>query len=412
MQNALLVRERAAGQFSGVMPNALLLLTVAYVLTFDFLPDAKPVFSAVLPAVLLATVIIDFAANLAQDQLKAILFVSGFVACPLLWQFVGNPVDWGTLQRYVLAIAGICIAIFVRGSTLRVLAPICGSVVIAVAGAVGIWRGGVIFAGSSRFAPFTGGELAVHSSALAVTASVILILASKPLKSRWGFIAAIGVTEVIAYGTAGEMISCIIVMVGFANSHGAIPIKRIAGWASPIIAYAAFWHESQSVAQAAANSSAAIGSGRVGAWQERLDIALHRGLEFNLFGEGPGSDLRFTEVWWWQAKNAHSDLLTLFMEFGVLGLVMTILLIVQLARSVGARGRVALAAALVGAVISNALLDRPVQALLFGLAIASTANRGRTEDDTSAGVVDTLVHEHSLFEAAHTNCNYSDSELP
>jgi hypothetical protein len=373
------------GGLPALMPNILLFLTVAHIMSYDYLPKVTSVISALLPVAVLATVLFAYARNLGEDQLEALLFIAGLGVCAVILRFGGYAISWAVLERYILALTGLCIALFVRGETLRRSAPIYGAVVIVFAGAVGLAQGPVMYAGSGRLDPFTGGDMAVHSSALAVTAAVIAILASKPLKSLWGLIAGIGVLEVIGYGTTGEFISCIVAVVGFSYYQGVIttrvPVKRIAILASPLIAYVVFAKESLFAATGASDGAATMGSGRVGAWQERFEIALHRGWEFNLIGTGPGSDVRFTDVWWWEAKGAHSDLLTLFMEFGILGLAATVLLIVLLARRVGPRGRIALAAALVGALISNALLDRPVQALFFGLAIASTARHRPARHD-------------------------------
>lgn len=59
-------------------------------------------------------------------------------------------------------------------------------------------------------------------------------------------------------------------------------------------------------------------SGRLSMYQEKVDQLSRNDLAGWMVGNGYGSDLIQTDVWWWAEKGAHNDFLTFLVENGVL----------------------------------------------------------------------------------------------
>ncbi|WP_118138411.1 hypothetical protein [Oceanicella sp. SM1341] len=115
---------------------------------------------------------------------------------------------------------------------------------------------------------------------------------------------------------------------------------------------------------------AAVSSGRVAVWAERLDLLATRSWDMLLVGSGAGSDLRSSAVWWWEEKNSHNDLLGLVIEHGVIGLAGFLALFALALRGAGPRAVAVLLAVLVMGAVSNGLLARPLAGFLFALGFA------------------------------------------
>ena len=64
-----------------------------------------------------------------------------------------------------------------------------------------------------------------------------------------------------------------------------------------------------------------VSSGRVFNLYERIQDFFTRDLVSMIIGTGPGTDLIFTEVWWWSEKDSHSDIFKFMWEFGIFGLI-------------------------------------------------------------------------------------------
>lgn len=114
------------------------------------------------------------------------------------------------------------------------------------------------------------------------------------------------------------------------------------------------------------------GSGRLASWLLRIEILLERPLDDLLLGTGAATDRFYTSVWWWAAKDAHSDLLTLVIEYGLLGLLIAASIYATVWKFTSMHGRAVLLATLTASIVSNALFSRPVHAMLaWTLAIAA-----------------------------------------
>lgn len=111
-------------------------------------------------------------------------------------------------------------------------------------------------------------------------------------------------------------------------------------------------------------------SGRIGNYTERFGVLAERSFFQLLFGTGPGSDLLLTEQWIWDAKDSHSDILSLMFESGITGLLGLFLYLTGVFRIDRVRFIPFLAALVFSSAISNGLLGRPMTVTLFFVAMA------------------------------------------
>ena len=61
-----------------------------------------------------------------------------------------------------------------------------------------------------------------------------------------------------------------------------------------------------------------LASGRISMYDEKFSLIRNFTIAEFSFGKGFGSDLIFTEVWWWDTKGSHNDFITIFFENGIL----------------------------------------------------------------------------------------------
>ena len=118
-----------------------------------------------------------------------------------------------------------------------------------------------------------------------------------------------------------------------------------------------------------------LGSGCIGNRLERIDILSRRSVPTMLFGSGPGSNSFYSFIWWWEKKDSHHDLLTIIIESGFVGLSATLLFLFLLFRRLDREGLPLIWFLMSGSLVSNALLQRPILATLFWLAVAIAALR-------------------------------------
>ena len=61
-----------------------------------------------------------------------------------------------------------------------------------------------------------------------------------------------------------------------------------------------------------------VSSGRISMYYEKFSLIRNFSIIEVLLGKGFGSDLIFTDVWWWDTKGSHNDFITIFFENGIL----------------------------------------------------------------------------------------------
>jgi hypothetical protein len=118
----------------------------------------------------------------------------------------------------------------------------------------------------------------------------------------------------------------------------------------------------------------ALASGRLANYAQRLSLLGERSLAALLVGTGPGTDLLRTDIWWWDEKDSHSDLLRLLWEGGIVGLLAVLAFWGLVLLREGRALLPLVLALLVSSAISNAFLTRPNAAfLLFAVAVMGPA---------------------------------------
>jgi hypothetical protein len=112
-------------------------------------------------------------------------------------------------------------------------------------------------------------------------------------------------------------------------------------------------------------------SGRISMYGEKLD-QLSNNTFFNwLLGNGAGSDLIMTDIWWWAAKGAHSDFITFLVEGGLIYFGFTSYILIKFSKLFNnSEGTFLLISFAFTSLISNGYLVRPLPSYLFFFTLA------------------------------------------
>jgi hypothetical protein len=106
-------------------------------------------------------------------------------------------------------------------------------------------------------------------------------------------------------------------------------------------------------------------SGRFSMYMDKYEQLMSNGLSQWLIGNGYKSDLIETDVWWWAAKGAHSDLITMLVEGGVFYLAGFFLVLYRLYTAGSHDFKCVLLAMVTTSVFSNGVFVRPLAGYLF-----------------------------------------------
>lgn len=110
-------------------------------------------------------------------------------------------------------------------------------------------------------------------------------------------------------------------------------------------------------------------SGRLSMYVDKYDqLMANNGIQW-ILGNGFGSDLIETDIWWWEAKGAHSDLITMLVEGGLIYLFLFFWVVTRLWREGGGQMKSMLLAVLVTTAVSNGVFVRPVAGYLLAIAL-------------------------------------------
>lgn len=112
-------------------------------------------------------------------------------------------------------------------------------------------------------------------------------------------------------------------------------------------------------------------SGRISMYSEKVDqLAQNASLSW-LIGNGAGSDLIVTDVWWWEAKGSHSDLLTFLVEGGIIYLFLIMFVFLKFYQNfIHSNVKFIIVAFLFTTMFSNGLITRPLPAYVFYFSLA------------------------------------------
>lgn len=104
-----------------------------------------------------------------------------------------------------------------------------------------------------------------------------------------------------------------------------------------------------------------LSSGRFSMYKEKLILISNFTLKEFFLGKGYGSDLIFSQVWWWAEKGSHNDYITLFYENGILFMIIFIILLIKLYKLLSSNIEKNLfIIILFTSLISNGFLTRPI----------------------------------------------------
>ena len=111
-------------------------------------------------------------------------------------------------------------------------------------------------------------------------------------------------------------------------------------------------------------------SGRIAMYGEKYNQIAGHSLAQWLIGAGAGSDLIESDVWWWAEKGAHSDLITMLVEGGIVYLAGFLLTLWTIFRGGGFVSKGLILAALFTSIVSNGIYVRPMVSYLLVIALA------------------------------------------
>ena len=124
-------------------------------------------------------------------------------------------------------------------------------------------------------------------------------------------------------------------------------------------------------------------SGRISMYQDKFKQLAGNSVINWLIGNGAGSDLIETDIWWWAAKGAHSDLLTFLVEGGLSYLLVTLAVMVKIYQLLAkSEARFFLFVFVFTSTFSNGYFTRtlPAYVFLFSLALAFAYSYGQQEE--------------------------------
>jgi hypothetical protein len=110
-------------------------------------------------------------------------------------------------------------------------------------------------------------------------------------------------------------------------------------------------------------------SGRTSVYIERLNYIATRDFAIMLLGSGPGTDMLYSDTWWWDAKNSHNDFLTTVIERGLIGLLLLLWYLIAICRYRRWETVAIIIAIVVTGLLSNGLFQRPLPLLFTALAL-------------------------------------------
>jgi hypothetical protein len=246
----------------------------------------------------------------------------------------------------------------------------------------------VVLMGSQRLAAFTGGNVVVDDSAgsdqLGLHSSAYFVLLSLFLVDSFRRNGTLPKTA--AYVVLGFLFLLLIkydvrttytMLAAYVIGH----VLR-SRWGRPLRQAAVFVAALALISCAGAlittnvfDDAASWGSGRLGNYEFRINMLAQRDLLPLLFGTGPSSDAFVTPMWWWDAKDSHSDLFHELVETGIVGLAGLCAFFLALWKRLASISRPLFLSLLCCSAISNGLLQRPTEFFLLALAMAA-AERG------------------------------------
>lgn len=357
-------RESAAALLSTFL---LIVATLTYFLSYESIPRVSPIAGMLVVALAISCTILTSLLNPRSKPLvTGLLVLCGITAALHLFGPIQN---FEALTRYLASFSGLFSLVFLPMRDLRRIVAYLAAALTAYAVLRAVIGGWEVYAGTLRLMPFWAG---LHSSSFVMAALVVVFWVSpwrKKTRLIWAGIASL---MVIGYG----VVTAILMLLVFGLGRWLSTRQRSRGWLYLGGGFAAavgmLFRDSTSVVSISEAGLASAGSGRIGAWLERLSVFIERDVVLKLFGSGPMTDYRTTTQWWWEEKSAHSDFITMIMEFGVVGFVALSIMLVLLYQRTPRQAQPVLLAVFIAMASSNAFLERPLVGVMWGFALYCT----------------------------------------
>lgn len=350
-----------------ILTVALVLVVAVYTTSYEQVPELRSILATSLAGLSLGLAYTAALANFrrAMPLLLALLMVT-IITATLQWAEI--PQDYNVLLRYLTALAGIFAMHMIRIPNLTRFMAYVSMAVIAHAGYITATGGNFFYAGTVRTWPFWSG---LANSSFFVAAMLIVISLS-PVR-RFFKVAWVGAGMVVlaGYGAVTAMLMVALFYAGWYFLYRGWKRTWLFIIGAIAVVVGVLFRNANSAAGADIESLGvgAVGSGRLDSWLGRLVDFADRDVATMLLGEGPYSDYQLSDLWYWAEKNAHSDLVTILMEFGLIGFIALVALGVSSYKRSNPLGHVAILAIGLGAMASNTFIDRPAVAIAWGMVL-------------------------------------------
>lgn len=380
-----------AGSLRFAVGCALTALT-AYNLLFNYVPGTRRLEIAGLVAVSLVGVSVGALMAVRDSRPSGLVsLVCGFLfVAASIGTVVGlHPFGGSTMFRttYPLLLAA-ALTLYPELVPLRLAAWLAGALIVGGLG-ISFAHGFTVVFNESRLTAFTGGLDGVHSSAyvLALSAMVLNELRRRGhARSAVVFpligLALIGVAE-FKVATAEVMLLAYFALRMIAGAR--LPWQKVLAVilvvATAAVAYDVRVQQKVNEQYGLRNASAnSLSSGRLSAWEGRLNLIDARSVGLLTLGSGIGSDRFAVEIWNGDVVDSHNDFLTIIIEQGILGFAGYLALLGVLAKVAGREARPLFIALVLSSGLDTALFARPMVAPVFWVAVAIAAGASRQSE--------------------------------
>jgi hypothetical protein len=351
-------------------------LQYVYVFAFNYVPDSvRTACAGVLLTIHVALALLSLGHQLKTWQVLILLSITMMFGCLLVTHGINtDSTQFDTaealriLSIYVMPLWLLAFPAAIPHRFVMVLAV--GATVVG--GTLALSGPPVYASGTPRLASITGGILQYHPSAKFIVAQLILVHQYYRARMLSSFIALptilFALLILLGYGGRNEM-----VLVGaYFACLAYFRFRHVPGirW-FPSISLVLFAIVSV-VGLRYGDDTHSWGSGRIGAWQYRLELIWSRDLATFLFGGGLGSDIIWTPQWSTLGDlPAHNDYLHTMMETGLLGLIAVLVFLAGLMIRLPGSSKSILIALLISSLFSNAYFQSPLLAMNYCMIMAT-----------------------------------------
>lgn len=242
---------------------------------------------------------------------------------------------------------------------------------ILLGGILALLGPAVLVSGTPRLASITGGSLQMHASAMFIALQVILLTEYYRGRQLFGALywplTAFAIAVLIGYGGRNEFVILAAyfgALAYFRFSH--VPVVR---WSPPVVIILALLFAA--LALSFGHNTQEWGSGRIGVWENRLELIWNRNVLTFLFGGGLNADQIWNPQWWWMDEvNAHNDFLHFTMIAGIFGLLAILLFLAGLLNRLPGSSKSVIIVLILSSFFSNGFLQSPLLAFNLFIVVA------------------------------------------